>query len=920
MNGDRWRRIEELFHRAAELPLNDRAAFLSSACAGDDELRREVETLLANDDPESNLLEAAVTGAAEQLPDASTSSEDLVGKRIGTYVITGLIGKGGMGMVFKARDTQLNRSVAVKALPPDSVADPERKRRLLQEAKATSALNHPNIVTVFGIVQEGGTDFLIMEYVAGKTLDQLVPRKGLPMKQALKYGMEVADALVAAHATGVVHRDIKPSNIMVTEQGRVKVLDFGLAKLAEPDKPAEETSTAAPDTKAGLVFGTAAYMSPEQAEGKRADARSDIFAFGALLYEMVTGRRAFQGQNVITILAAVMNQEPAPAHTLAAASPPELEWLITRCLKKDPQRRIQHIVEVKLALSEVLDGIESPSAMPAPAKPRRRGWLGPAIVALVLGLAPGAWLGERIFRKEPITFQRVTFRHGDVLAARFAPGGSIVYGAEWDGAPLTLFSAQPGNREARDLELPSSNILSVSPSGEMAILMGISELGTQGTLAQVPLGGGAPREVLENVLVADWDPAGKSLAVVRTLNGRHRVEYPIGNVLYETQSLRPPPYLRVSPKGDQVAFFDSGEVGDYSLTVVDSERKPRVLSRGWRTVGSMAWSPDGREIWFFAGGTSADPALYAVDLSGRLRMLTEITGWAVLHDVGRDGRLLLANVDSRIGIRCLPPGAREERDLGWQDASNVYELSNDGKVILFAELSFGEGQNPAIYLRRTDGAPAVRLGYGNRPALSPDGKWVVCVRRDGENSKLLLLPTGAGEAKVLPVGGIRPETGEWFPEGKRILFTGSEVNQPVRTYAIDVAGGKPKAVTAAGVRASRVSPDGRFAVVIASGKVYLHPLDGGADTELGEAEPRVSVIRWSGDGRAVFLQRKDPGNRGVTILRIDVRTHRKEVWRELRTQEAKDLFGSIRLSSDGKSYAFSFQRDLATLYIVRGVK
>jgi serine/threonine protein kinase/Tol biopolymer transport system component len=915
MSDDRWQRIEDLFHSAADLPAIDRAAFLSKACDGDDELRREVETLLANDDPEDKILEAAVAGAAKHLPNAT--GDDLIGKQVGPYLISSLIGQGGMGMVFQARDTQLNRTVALKVLPPDQFADPERKRRFLQEAQAASALNHPNIVTVYGVTQEDGADFLIMEYAPGKTLDQLIPRKGLPLKQALKYAVEIADALAAAHAAWIVHRDVKPSNIIVTEQGRVKVLDFGLAKQAAPP---QEGDTAEPITKAGQVFGTAAYMSPEQAQGKRADARSDIFAFGALLYEMVTGRRAFQGENVITILAAVMNQEPPQAHTIVPNAPHELEWIVTRCLKKDPERRIQHMVEVKLALQEIIEQTESATGAPPAPQPRHRVWLVPALVALALGLPPGAWLGNRIFRKEPITFQRLTFRNGDLFMARFAPGGSVVYAAKWDGTSPTVFSAQPGNREARDLGLPSGNVLAVSRSGDLALLLGAVGRAT-GTLAQVPLGGGAPREILENVAAADWDPEGKSLAVVRTVDGRHRMEYPIGSVLYETQSLRAPSTVRISPGGDLVAFFDFGEAGDYSLNVIGAKRPRQVLSRGWRAVGGVAWSPSGKEIWFSGGRTGIDPAVYAVDLSGRERMLTQVTGWGLLYDVASDGRALLSIVDSRIGIRCLAPGSKEERDLAWLDASNIYDFANDGKVLLFSELSYGEGRNTAIYLRRTDGSPAVRLGYGNRPSLSPDGKWVACTRRDAEKSQILLLPTGPGEPQLLPPDGIRPEIVEWFPDGKRILVTGDEPGQQPRTYVRDLTGGNARPITGPGVRASKVSPDSKAVVMIKAGKLYLHSLDSGSETVVGSVERGDTVMRWSSDGRYLFLERSELENRSAKILRMDVHTGRSETWRELKSPEqAAVIFGLARISGDGKSYAFSYQRDLATLYLVRGLK
>ena len=912
----RWQRIEDLFHHAASLPLPEREAFLNQACAGDQELRREVDSLLANDDAEDQMIEGAISAAVEQLPADSSLREDLVGKHIGPYLITGLIGRGGMGMVFKAQDTQLNRTVAIKALPADQFADSERKRRFLQEAKSASALNHPNIVTVHGITQAFGSDFLIMEYVAGKTLDELIPDKGLPLKQALKYAVEIADALAAAHAAGIVHRDIKPSNIIVNDQGRVKVLDFGLAK---PVERAPDDAQAAPEkqTKSGLVFGTAAYMSPEQAEGKRADPRSDIFAFGALLYEMVTGRRAFSGRNTITILAAVLNQEPPPVHTVTANVPSELEWIITRCLKKDPDRRIQHAAEVKLAIQDVLD---APSSAPLPlaAKPRRI-WLAPALIALAIGLAPSIWFGLRILRPEPVTYERLSYRLGDVLMARFAPGGNVIYAAAWDGALPAIFSVRPGNREARDLGVQGS-ILSISPSGEMAVLLGARGSSSYGTLAQVSAGGGAPREILENVLSADWDPAGESLAVVRTVEGRHRVEYPIGTVLYETRSLRPPLPVRVSRSG-LLAFFDFGEAGDYSLNIVGPRQPRRILSKGWRIIGGMDWSPDGKEIWFSASHTGNDSAVYAVDLSGKERVLTQMAGWVIVHDVSDDGRMLLSTADSRIGIRCLGAAANEERDLAWLDASSVYDITNDGKTILFAELSYGEGRNVAIYLRHTDGSSAVKLGYGYRPSLSPDGKWVACLRRESGAARILLLPTGPGEAKVFSDDGIQPETVAWFPDGKRLLVNGNEAGKPPRSYVRPITGAPATPVTALGVRASKVSPDARFVGVLKQNKVIVHSLENGTDSALGEVSPGDALIRWSADGRYLFIQHNDAENRSAQILRMDAHTGRKELWREIKAPaKIAFFFGLAALSADGKFYAFSYQRDLETLYLVKGLK
>jgi Tol biopolymer transport system component len=444
---------------------------------------------------------------------------------------------------------------------------------------------------------------------------------------------------------------------------------------------------------------------------------------------------------------------------------------------------------------------------------------------------------------------------------------------------------------------------------------------TRNTLAQVPLAGGVPRELLENVTAADWDPAGDAIAVIRTVAGRHRVEYPIGTVLYETTQIRPPLGARVSPRGDLIAFFDFTELGDYSVTIVGPKHPRQVLSTGWRAIGGLDWAPDAKEIWFSAERTGADPALYAVNLSGRERMLAQIAGWPNLCDIAPDGQLLLSLVDSRIGIRGQAPGTNEERDLSWLDASTAESLSGDGKMLVFSELSSGEGRNAAIYLRGTDGAPAVRLGYGNRPSLSPDGKWVLCIRRDGNASQLLLLPTGPGEARTVPLNGIRPQSAEWFPDGQRTLINGNESSQPPRTYVADLTTGQSRPVTPPGVRASAVSPDGHSAVVITpTGKLYMQSIDTGGQTPIGMIDPGVSVIRWSADGRQIFLLKRDGTTRAM-ILRMDTGTGRTEIGRELRTPDPMAaFFQSIVLSEDGQSYAYSYQRDLATLYLVKGVQ
>ena len=858
-------------------------------------------------------------------------------KTLGSYRIEAKIGAGGMGVVYRAVDTRLGRKVAVKVLPASAVANSDRERRLIQEARAASALNHPNIVTIYEIdhCQEHGqtTSFIAMEYVAGSTLSQLIGGKGLRLRDALKYGAQIADALSAAHAAGIIHRDLKPSNVMVTPQGTVKVLDFGLAKISavtEPDAYAETVIGAiGPPTEEGMVLGTVAYVSPEQAEGRPLDARSDIFSFGSVLYEMITGRQAFPGATKLSSLSSVLTRDPQPVSEAIPAIPREVDKLIRRCLKKDPARRWQSMADVKVALEELADDIETgkveePTRASAPPSRSLRSKLAWLALGVVAGLAFATPFATRIVQNwlvtQPPAFRRLTFRRGDVTSAKFAPGGLVVFSAAWDGAQQTLFSILPGTREARNLGLPAGRVLAISPAGEMAILLGEGAEGSSGTLARVALGGGAPRPILENVSGADWGPDGNSLAVVRQQGTTQRLEFPIGTVLYETDA-RPPLCPHVSSNGKLVAFFDyDKQAEDYSVSVAGPGHPRQILARGFRGIGGLNWSPDGKEIWFSAVQTGADPTLYAVDLSGTRRTVSQTAGFIVLQDLSA-GQVLMNSVNSRLGISFLPP-AGSPVDLSWFDASLLCQLSDDGKLLLFEELSALQGRNPAIYLRKTDGSPAILLGYGNHSTLSPDGKWVLTLHRDSGGAQLMLLPTGPGEPRTLHTREVSYETAHWFPDGKKLLVNASEPGKPSRSwvYAFDKDTFEP--LTAEGIRASHIAPDGRSYIVSDSTKVLVAPLAGGTPKKVADLENGESVVRWSGDGRYLFLRKIEGAT--AQFERLEVSTGKKENWRTLQVSELGAEFiaasYAVALSADGKSVAATFQHDLSNLYLVTGLR
>jgi Tol biopolymer transport system component len=858
------------------------------------------------------------------------------GTKLGPYEILAPIGAGGMGEVYRARDPRLTREVAIKVLPASFSQDADRLKRFEAEARAAGVLNHPNITAVFdfGTNPSDGSPYIVTELLEGETLRSRLGPGAISPRKAIDYAVQIAKGLAAAHEKGIVHRDLKPENVFLTKDGRVKILDFGLAKLKLDGAESGQTDagTVSGGTQPGVVLGTMGYMSPEQVRGKAADKRSDLFSFGTILYEMLSGQRAFKGDTAADTITAILSKEPPDLSQTNKDVPPGLDRIVRHCLEKNPEERFESARDVAFDL-EALSSVSSATGVTAaPAPVRRARWVGPALLAAAVALAAGLGAGYRYGKRAgfvpPPAFQQLTFRRGEVYSARFAPDGqTVIYAAAWDGRPVELFATRTDRPESRMFGLVGADLLSISRGGEMAVSLdrhNYTAFVRTGTLAEIGVSGGvAPRQISDDVQWADWAPDGKDLAVIRDVKLTSQLEYPIGKVLYQTAGWLSHP--RVSPDGSAVAFLEHPARGDDggSVAVVDRSGKKRTLGSRFASEWGLAWNPSGAEVWATGAKVGANRALYGLSLGGKERLLARVTQSLTLQDISADGRVLVSHDSIRIGILAGGAGFAKERELAWLDWSSLFDVTEDGKTILFSETGEGSGPSYSTFIRNVDGSPPVRLGEGGAQALSPDGSWAA-VQVGGETRSVVLYPTGSGEKIVLDTAGLEIQgAGAFTPDGKRYLFTANEPARGPRIYILDVPSGKPKAITPEGYRgfSGGVSPDGtQFLVVGPDRKRYAYPIAGGEPRTIPGLGDGDAIAGWSPDGRHIYVyaRRDVPGR----LFRLDVANGKRELMYEVMPADASGIvdIAPIIPTADGRTYVYGFQRTLSDLYIVEGLK
>ncbi len=854
-----------------------------------------------------------------------------IGSQIGPFRIISQIGAGGMGVVYKAEDTRLRRTVAIKFIKPAATKTPGQsveRDRMEREARTLAGLSHPNVCVLHDVGDADGSFYLVMEFLEGETLRQVMQGKPLPPRKVMDYGAAMAEGLAAAHAKGILHRDLKPENLFLTTDGQIKILDFGLARLrlsAFESSPLE-AETASLLTSPGTVLGTYGYMSPEQARGGAVDSRSDIFSLGAILYEMLTGQRPFSGNSPAELISSLLRDDPLDLGELSPQAPADLVRIVNRCLEKSPEKRFQSASDLAFNLLNLKHPISSSRALPASEIPLIKArkpyqvWGSFALAALILLAGGGFWVWTRshaamasVTDVQPLTFDR-----GFISSARFALGGqTVIYSAKFNDQPMQLYTTRLGSGTARAMHIPGV-LASVARDSQLAILQncqyGFSLDTCLGTLAVESTLGETPRPLLSNVLAADWGPRGKNLAVSH-FAGEYQIEYPIGHVLF--RSANDLTYLRISPDGKWLAFQDSYPSSDLGRLYFISTKTGKNFAIGpsWSAQEGLVWAPDSQSVYVVAGRRNYPETIYRIFLNGKIRQQFRLEPSLRLFDFAPHGKFLLTDEFWRTSSHLQTPSGN--RNISWQDWSVVTDISPLGHKVLFCECDTG-----AAYVLSPGSSTPEYFGLVQPLSFSPDGRWIL---GHGFNSSTFqLLPLGTGQARILSPGNLKINgNGSWLADGKGIIFQGRHQGKPWRLYRQKISHGLPRPVSGPVLDYLNPvpSPDGRW-VMIENPKLQweMLQLQNGAVHLLPEIPSFASVMGWSKDSRSIyFISSSMPPE---TIFRLNWQTHQVKniaTIQSKNTNSISKLIG-IAITPDGKDIAYSHMVINSHLLLVRMAK
>lgn len=900
MSPERWEKITEIYHSAIELGFGERKAFLDEVCASDDSLRREVESLLKADADAGDFIAHPAFYDAASLLTIKTDVPLTSGQNLGHYRIISRLGAGGMGEVYLAKDSKLNREVAVKILPPAFAGNPNYLRRFQTEAEAAATLNHPNVAVIYSVENTGGHSFITMEYVAGKTLDALIPPNGFDAKTFLELFIPLADALAHAHEKGVIHRDIKPGNIIITPEGTPKILDFGLALIARPN--GGESDSTLKITQPGQIFGTPSYMSPEQAEGKPVDYRSDIFSFGVVMYEAITGTRPFKGDSYASVISNLLKTEPVSVSQIKTETPYLLTRLITRCLNKSRGRRFQSMSEVRAILEETKAAVEAGISMESnpfllKQKTASRLWLiAPAVLIIALSIAAYFYF-QTAPTEPPLNFANMTLRKlsqsGTVSYVQITPDGkSIVYIGLDDDDGRSLRIRRIEDRSA--LPLISKGLrqfwggIGVSPDGSQIFYILADENARLGTLYRISSLGGTPRKLIENANdVGAISPDGQRILFVRytekmqilSANAADGGDERVIHTGEPDELFRDP---QLSADGKNV-FFSKRKItgGKTSWALVEipaaggDERT--VLDTNGQRIGELAVLRNGKGILINkTDDVSKLQQLYYVSLpEGRQQRITNDLNSYQGVSVSSDGKAIAATQNHT--AQDIWTGRNAENLRRITTESNAFSnavFTPDGRIVYDAL----DNNRPNIRIMNADGTGAQQLtpneSFNQEPQVSADGRFIVFTSdRTGENKIWRMNTDGSNPAMLTNVSGpafspvIAPDSStvwfQWNKDNKQVLgkipLTGGEAVRQEPGF---------------GENLWAVSPDGKqvaavfFDAPTDQFKVRVRPIDAPEESSKIFNIPASHILKWTADGKNLLYRSIDTTPEMFAILWI----------------------------------------------------